>query len=130
MPSKLPDLRTVTTDAAPPPAGPYSQAVELTDTVVCSTQLPRGPGSGRVADDVRHQALQCLDNLDAVCRAAGTDLGRAVQVRFYFVDRADLPAINEAFAEWFGDWRPARAPVHVVSLAAGASISIEAVVAK
>jgi 2-iminobutanoate/2-iminopropanoate deaminase len=122
-------IAAIGTAAAPPPRGTYSQAVLAGSTLHCATQLPVEPRSGALVEGAYEQARQALANLDAVCRAAGTSLDHALLARVYFVDRADWPAVEAAFAERFGSWRPARIPVHVVSLALGSRVSIEATVA-
>lgn len=120
----------VRTRAAPQPLGPYSQAVRAADLVFCSTQLPLDPETGELADGPAHkQAASCLDNLDAVCRAAGTSIASAVRITVYFIDRAVLPDIDRAFQQRFGDAPPARVPVQVVSLGRRALVSMDAIVA-
>ena len=128
--TKIEDSITeISTAAAPPPKGTYSQAVLAGSTLHCATQLPIEPRSGAMVEGTYEQARQALTNLDAVCQAAGTSLDQALLARVYFVDRADWPAVEAAFADHFPSRPPARVPVHVVSLAPGARVSIEATVA-
>jgi 2-iminobutanoate/2-iminopropanoate deaminase len=120
--------REISVKDAPQPLGTYAQAVEA-DAVYCATQLPLDPSTGEIAaPGVREQTQQCLENLDRVCRGARTDLDHALILRVYFIDREDWPTIEKVFAERFHDQRPARVPVHVVSLGRGARVSIEATV--
>src|SRR5206468_2166822 len=78
------------TDDAPEAVGPYSQAVRAGDLLFCSGQIPLDPSTGElVKEDAPGQARRCLENLSAVCRAAGADLGRAVRCTVYLTDMAD-----------------------------------------
>jgi 2-iminobutanoate/2-iminopropanoate deaminase len=120
----------LTTPAAPAPLGTYSHGVRVGEVLFCSSQLPLDPASGQLCGAAAYeQARQCLENLDAVCRAASTTLAAAARITVYFLDRAVMPEVDRAFAERFGDRPPARVPVHVVSLARGAHVSMDAIVA-
>jgi 2-iminobutanoate/2-iminopropanoate deaminase len=71
----------VTAPNAPEAIGPYVHAVRAGDLLFCSGQIPLDPRSGElVGGSVADQAGRCLENLAAVCQAAGTSLGNAVRV--------------------------------------------------
>ena len=73
--------QTVTATGAPAAIGPYSHAVRAGELLFCSGQIPLDPGSGElVGASAAEQARRCLENLRAVCAAAGTTLARAVRV--------------------------------------------------
>ena len=59
----------------------------------------------------------------------GTDIGHVVKTTVFLVDMADFALMNEVYAEFFGDHRPARSTVAVASLPRGARVEIEAVAA-
>lgn len=120
---------TVNTPDAPAAIGPYSQATRFGEVLWCSGQLGLAPGSGTLADGVRAQAEQCLRNLDAVCREAGTGLSKALRCTIYLADLADFEIVNEVYASWFEEPYPARACVQVAALPKGALVEIDAVVA-
>lgn len=120
----------VNAPAAPPALGPYSHAVRSGDLLFCSGQIPLDPASGElVSGPTAVQARRCLDNLAAVCSAAGTTLTRAVRITIYMVDLGAFGEVNEACAEVFTTDPPARATVGVAALPRGAAIEIDAVVA-
>ncbi len=123
-------MRTpVTTTDAPAAIGPYSQAVKAAGLLWCSGQLGLAPGSGQFAgDDTAAQAEQCLRNLDAICREAGTGLSKAIKCTIYLTDLADFAAVNAIYARWFEAPFPARATVQVAALPKGARVEIDAVV--
>ena len=121
---------TIQTDEAPEAIGPYSQAVRHGDLLFCSGQIPLDPSSGElVKQDAPGQARRCLENLDAVCRAAGARLADAVRCTVYLTDMNDFARVNEVYAEFFGDNPPARVALQASGLPRGADVEIDAVVA-
>ena len=120
----------VSTPEAPEAIGPYSQAVRHGDLLFCSGQIPLDPSSGElVKHDAAGQARQCLENLDAVCRAAGTRLGAALRCTVYLEDMGDFELVNQVYEEFFSAEPPARVAVGVAALPRGAAVEIDAVVA-
>ena len=75
------------------------------------------------------QARRCLDNLAAVCEAAGTSLERALRLTIYMVELEAFAEVNAVFEEIFPLAPPARATVGVAELPRGALVEIDAIVA-
>jgi 2-iminobutanoate/2-iminopropanoate deaminase len=121
---------TITTDEAPAAIGPYSQAVRHGDLLFCSGQIPLDPSSGELVKlDAPGQARQCLENLEAVCAAAGARLADAVRCTVYLADMNDFARVNDVYGEFFGDEPPARVAIQAAALPRGADVEIDAVVA-
>ena len=121
---------TVNTPDAPDAIGPYSQAVRHGDTLYCSGAIPLLPADGSLVDDSRGaETARCLENLAAICEAAGTGLERALRLTVYTTDLDSFAEINEAYAAFFGDEPPARVAIGVAALPKGARVEIDAVVA-
>ncbi len=126
--------RIVKTGEAPAAVGPYSQAVAVQgELLYCSGQIPLDPASGELVDGgAAEQTTRCLENLEAVCREAGTTLANAVRVGVFCTDLgADWADVNSAYEQFFsaaGSDPPARAAVGVAALPKGARVEIEAVV--
>ncbi|HZL54546.1 MAG TPA: Rid family detoxifying hydrolase [Solirubrobacteraceae bacterium] len=117
-------------EAAPAALGPYSHAVRCGDLLFCSGQIPLDPSTGElVGATVAAQTRRCLDNLTAVCEAAGTTLARAVRITIYMTDLSGFGELNEVCAEVFASDPPARVTVGVAALPRGAAVEIEAIVA-
>jgi len=115
---------------APAAIGPYSHAVSAAGLLFCSGQIPLDPVSGElVGETAAAQARRCLENLDAVCAAAGATLQRAVRLTIYMTDLAAFGEVNEVYASFFADDPPARVTVGVAQLPKGAQVEIDAVVA-
>ena len=119
----------IETADAPEAIGPYSQAVRAGGLLFCSGQIPLDPSSGAlIKQGSAGQARQCLENLEAVCRAAGTNLRRAVRVTVYLTDLSEFEQVNAAYEEFFPADPPARVAVGVAALPRGADVEIDAVV--
>jgi 2-iminobutanoate/2-iminopropanoate deaminase len=123
--------RTVNASNAPAAVGPYSHAVISNGLLFCSGQVPLDPDSGElVGNTAGEQAKRCLENLQAVCVAAGASLSDAVRCTVYLTDlAADWTEVNEAYADFFGGEPPARAAIGVAALPKNARVEIDAVVA-
>ncbi len=121
----------VSTDNAPAAIGPYSQAIRTGSLLFCSGQVALDPSTGElVKEDVEGQARRCLENLSAVCQAAGASLSQAVRCTVYLADMGDFTRVNGAYAEYFGsDDPPARVAIGVAGLPKGADVEIDAIVA-
>jgi 2-iminobutanoate/2-iminopropanoate deaminase len=116
--------------AAPPAVGPYSHAVAASGLLFCSGQIPLDADSGElVGETPAEQATRCLQNLTAVCDAAGASLARAVRLTIYTTKLDAFAEINEAYGEFFANDPPARAAVGVAALPKGALVEIDAIVA-
>jgi 2-iminobutanoate/2-iminopropanoate deaminase len=117
----------LTTDA-PAPIGPYSQAVRAGKTLFCSGQIGLDPATGAiVGGDAAVQAEQALKNLGAVLREAGYDYNDVVKTTIFLVDMNDFATVNETYARYFDDSKPARSSIAVAALPRGARVEIEAV---
>jgi len=120
----------VQADGAPAAIGPYSHAVSAAGLLFCSGQIPLDPLTGElVGETPAEQARRCLENLSAVCDAAGTALQRALRLTIYMTDLAAFAEVNEVYGGFFDDEPPARVTVGVVQLPKGAQVEIDAVVA-
>ena len=118
----------ISTAAAPAAIGPYSQAIRTGDLLFVSGQIPLDPATGQLlAGDVRAQTRQVLKNLAAILEAGGSSLGRVVKTTVYLRDLGEFAAMNEVYAEFFGEQPPARATVQVARLPRDAAVEIEVV---
>jgi 2-iminobutanoate/2-iminopropanoate deaminase len=116
--------------AAPPAIGPYSHAVRAGQLLFCSGQIPLDPQTGEiVGESAAEQAHRCLENLRAVCDAAGADLARAVRMTVYMTDLAAFAEVNEVYGSFFAEEPPARVAIGVAALPRGAQVEIDAIIA-
>jgi 2-iminobutanoate/2-iminopropanoate deaminase len=122
------DMDFVTTDQAPAAIGPYSQATIVGDLVFTAGQVALDPATGTVIEGgIEAQTARVLENLAAVLAAAGSSLSQVAKTTVFLTDMADFPAMNQVYAQAFGDHKPARATVAVAGLPLGVRVEIEAV---
>ncbi len=120
----------VTASDAPDAVGAYVHAMRTGNLLFCSGQIPLDPRTGElVPGGAAEQAGRCLENLAAVCQAAGASLGDAVRVTIYMTDMSAFAAVNEVYASFFESDPPARVAIGVAALPRGANVEIDAVVA-
>ena len=120
--------RTVTTDNAPRAIGPYSQGTAAAGFLFLSGQVALDPKTGAlVQGTIREEVARVLENLRAVLEAAGTGLDRVVRTTVYLTSLKEFEAMNEVYARYFGENRPARSTVQVAALPKGARVEIDAI---
>ncbi len=121
-------METIKTDKAPAAIGPYCQAVKYGNLIFCSGQLGIDPQTGKFeGSDIKSQATRVMKNLKEVLNAAGVNLSSVVKTTIFLVDMADFSAVNEIYADAFGDHKPARATVQVAGLPLGGLVEIECI---
>ncbi|MEE2678257.1 MAG: RidA family protein [Myxococcota bacterium] len=122
-------MKSVCSEDAPAPVGPYSQAVVRDGLVFVSGQIPLDPATGHlVTGDIETQVRRVLENLHAVLRAAGSELGRVLRTTIYLTDLDDFQRVNAVYAEFFADEpQPARSTVQVAALPLGARVEVDCI---
>ena len=121
-------MKTIQPAGQPQPKGHYSPGIEHDGLIFVSGQLPmdletREPFAG----DIETQTELALRNVEAVLRAAGSDLQHVVQFTIYVSDIELWGAVNKKYSEVMGDHRPARAIVPVKDLHFDTKIEIQAI---
>ncbi|MBL8979955.1 MAG: RidA family protein [Gemmatimonadetes bacterium] len=118
----------VSTEQAPKAIGPYSQATIVNGMVFTAGQIAFNPATMEiVGGGIREQTERVLANLKAVLAAAGSDLSRVVKTTVFLVDMQDFPAMNEVYAQAFGEHKPARSTVAVAGLPRGVRVEIDVI---
>jgi 2-iminobutanoate/2-iminopropanoate deaminase len=109
--------------SSPKPRGPYTPAVRAGDFIYVAGQA--------VVGDVKAATRQILTNIGAVLEAAGASLADVVRCGVFLLDGNDFQPMNEAYAEMFGDTRPARTTVVVAGIPLkDAKVEIDAIAYK
>jgi 2-iminobutanoate/2-iminopropanoate deaminase len=125
-----PHREPVNAPNAPEAIGPYVHAVKAGGLLFCSGQIPLDPRTGdTVGSTPADQAGRCLENLAAVCQAAGASLGDAVKVTIYMTDMSAFASVNEVYSSFFESSPPARVAIGVAALPRGVQVEMDAVVA-
>lgn len=119
----------VFTPGLPEPIGPYVPGMIWERLVIVSGQGATDPATGELVGlDVETQTEQVFRNIDAILKAAGSDLSRVLRCGVFLVDLRDFDAMNAVYAKVFGAHRPARTTVQVASLPdKGLRVEIDAI---
>jgi 2-iminobutanoate/2-iminopropanoate deaminase len=98
-------IERISPPGVPVPRGPYSPAVRAGDFIFVSGQVPPEPG------DVAHETRQVLNNVKRILEGCGASLADVVKCSVFLADGQDFAAMNQVYAEFFGDAKPARSTV-------------------
>lgn len=121
-------MEAIQTDQAPLAIGPYSQAIKTNGFVFLSGQIPLVPETMQVIEgDIQAQTDRVFANITAVLVAAGSSLDRVVKTTVFLADMNDFTAMNEIYARYFGDHRPARSTVQAARLPRDVRVEIEVI---
>jgi len=116
----------IVSEKAPKTVGAYAQAVKAQGFVFLSGQIPLDPSTGElVQGDIATQTRRVLDNLKAVLEAAGSELAKVVKATIYLIDMNDFAVVNQTYAEYFPEAKPARATIAVAALPRGSKVEID-----
>jgi 2-iminobutanoate/2-iminopropanoate deaminase len=121
-------MKEISTKKAPAAVGPYIQgAITSNNLVFTSGQLPINPESGELLTEIKAASLQSLKNVMAVLEEAGSSIEKIIKVNVFLNDMDDFAAMNEVYADFFKDNKPARSCVEVARLPKDAVVEIEAI---
>ena len=120
--------QAISSPEAPNPGGAYSPALRAGELLFMSGQIPIDPATGQlVQGDAAVQARRAMDNLGALLKAAGLSFDHVVRTTVFLADMNDFAVMNEVYASYFTEPRPARATVQVARLPRDARIEIDAI---
>ncbi len=121
-------IDSVASPDAPKAIGPYSQAVTYGDLIYTAGQIALDPAKMEiVAGGIAEQTERVLSNLEAVLKAAGSDLSRVLKTTVFLQSMSDFAAMNDVYARRFGSHRPARSTVAAAGLPRNVLVEIEVV---
>ena len=117
----------ISTPDAPAAIGPYVQAVLAGNTLYSSGQLGLDPATGELPEGVAAQTHQALANIKAILDKAEFSKADVVKTTVFLTDMGAFAAVNEVYAAFFGETKPARSCVEVAALPKGGLVEIECV---
>lgn len=118
----------ISTPDAPGGLAGYSQAIRANGLVYVSGQGPFDPATGDVVGEtIEGQTRQCLRNVEAILKAAGSTMDDIVQATFILLDESDFAGMNEEWSRWFPTNPPARQGARLPISPKGMRISIAAI---
>lgn len=123
-------MQKIDTKKAPQAIGPYVQGMVLGDFVFTSGQIPLTAEGVLVEGGIVDQTHQVIRNVEAVLQEAGSGLEHVIKTTLFIKDMNQFQMINEVYAEYFTDHRPARSCVEVARLPKDVLIEMEVIATK
>ena len=118
----------VATKDAPQAIGPYSQAIKANGFVFTSGQIAFDPATNQIIQgDVAAQTERVLKNLEAILKAAGSNLERVVRTTVFLKNMGDFAAMNEVYGRFWKSAPPARSTVEVARLPRDVAVEIDVI---
>ncbi|MBU5310973.1 RidA family protein [Tissierella carlieri] len=108
--------------------GHYSPGIISKGMLYISGQLSMDPNTRQVPNGGIEEHLElALSNIEDVLNEAGLDKNAVVQCRIYITDIDYWDTVNQIYAKFFGEHKPARIIVPVPELHYGCLTEIEAI---
>lgn len=105
-------IERITPAGVPAPRGPYSPAVRAGDFIFVAGQGPIDAATNQMSyGDVKHETRLVLTNIRKILEGCGSSLADVVKCSVFLSDGKDFSAMNEVYAEFFGQQKPARTTV-------------------
>ena len=122
----------ITTNKAPQPIGPYSQAVLVENTLYTSGQIALHPETGElVTDSIEKETTQVMNNLKAVLEAADMTFENVVKSSIFVSDMHNFSKINKVYGKYFNSaTAPARETVEVANLPKFVNVEISVIASR
>ena len=122
--------KTIFTEKAPKPVGPYSQAVISGDFVFISGQIAIDPKSSKVIEGgIEAQTVQVLENLKNILESIDLTLNDVVKTSVFLSNFSDFQSFNQVYSKYFEVNPPARTTAQA-GLMAGVLVEIDAIAKK
>ena len=120
-------IERLTPPGVPTPRGPYSPAVRAGGFLYVAGQVPVDPATDKLSTgDIQHETRMVLNNIQRILEGCGASLASIVRVGVYLADGTEFAKMNEVYAEFFNDARPARTTI-VCKFAADIKVEIDCV---
>jgi 2-iminobutanoate/2-iminopropanoate deaminase len=125
------DKKIITTQSAPAPIGPYSQAVQAGSLLFISGQIAIDPATGDLdASDIVAETHRVMKNLQAILNEAQMDFNSVVKTTIFLSDMSLFTAVNEIYSSYLTGDFPARETVAVKGLPKNVNVEISMIAAR
>jgi 2-iminobutanoate/2-iminopropanoate deaminase len=105
-------IERLTPKGVPTPRGPYSPAVRAGDFIYVAGQGPIDVATDKMSyGDIQHETRLVLTNIKRILDGCGASMADVVKCSVFLADGKDFGAMNQVYAEFFGDAKPARTTV-------------------
>ncbi|MCC6857142.1 MAG: RidA family protein [Bryobacterales bacterium] len=121
-------IERINPPGVPIPRGPYSPAVRAGDFIYVAGQGPIDPATDQmVLGDIRQQTRLVLSNIQRILEGCGAGMADVIKCSVFLSDGNEFGAMNEVYAEFFGQQKPARTTVEAKFVAPGMKVEIDCV---
>jgi 2-iminobutanoate/2-iminopropanoate deaminase len=121
-------IERITPQGVPTPRGPYSPAVRAGDFIYVSGQGPVDTSTNQMSlGDVQHETRLVLNNIKKILEGCGASMADVVKCSVFISDGRDFAAMNEVYAEFFGENKPARTTVEAKFAIPEMKVEIDAI---
>jgi 2-iminobutanoate/2-iminopropanoate deaminase len=105
-------IERITPPGVPAPRGPYSPAVRAGGFIFVAGQGPVDQTTNQFSfGDIKHETRIVLDNIRRILEGCGATMADVVKCSVFLSNGEDFAAMNEVYAEFFGQNKPARTTV-------------------
>lgn len=123
--------KIITTQKAPAPIGPYSQAVKANGLLFISGQIPLHAESGELKiSNIQEETKLVMANLEAVLQEAEMNFNNVVKTTIFLSDMSHFSEVNEVYGSYFEKDFPARETVAVKGLPKNVNVEISMIAAE
>lgn len=123
--------KVISTNNAPAPIGPYSQAIAAGSFVFISGQIPMNSATGEIiSSDIKAEAKQVMENIRAILTESGLAFTNVVKTTIFLTDMQSFANVNEVYGTYFTDQFPARETVQVAGLPKNVNVEISVIAIK
>jgi len=105
-------IERLTPPGVPVPRGPYSPAVRAGDFIFVAGQGPVDVTTDKMSyGDIQHETRLVLGNIKRILEGCGASMADVVKCSVFIAEGKDFGAMNQVYAEFFGNDKPARTTV-------------------
>lgn len=105
----------------------YTSARRAGDLIFTSGHLPVDENGKMVGGSIKEQTAQVMRNLQATLKAEGSGLDKVVKATVLLRHRSDWDGMNEVYAQFMGDNKPARLAITAGDMKFGALLEMEVI---
>ena len=109
----MPGKEIVSTDKVAAGTAPLSQGTKLGNLVFVAGNTGRHPTNGEIGNGIKEQTRYALERISLILEAAGSSIDHVLTNTCYVTRAEDLEGVNEVYAQYFKEDRPARTAVIV-----------------
>ncbi|MCA1761649.1 MAG: Rid family detoxifying hydrolase [Cryomorphaceae bacterium] len=121
-------MKTIHSNAAPEPIGPYSQGIKFGETIFLSGQVAIDPETGKMDNEsLESETQRVMKNIGALLKSQELDFSNVIKCSIFLMDMSQFGVVNEIYGSYFSPPYPARETVQVSKLPAGARVEISVI---